>query len=65
MDIQYTTKFPSLPKTKRKKLLPVPLEHLHIIGCPLDYAILLQCSNVACSVCSRTWWNDFWRYLWM
>jgi len=65
MDIQDATKFTSLQKTKRNQHSPVPLERLHTVGCPLDYATLLQCSNVACSVCSRTSWNNFWRYLWM
>ena len=49
MDIQNTTKFSLLPKTKRKQLLLIPLERLHTVGCHLDYKTILQHSNIACS----------------
>jgi len=59
MDIHDTIKFLLLPRIKTRLLSPVPLEHLHTEECPSTYAMLPQCSNVACLVSSLTWWKDF------
>ena len=56
---------PIAAEDQERSCSPARSEPSLIDTCPLDYAMLPQHSNGACSVCSPTWRNIFLRFSWM